>query len=59
MQGHTHKPEISYVGKGKVFINTGTWTNMYQLDFGRAREEEMLTFAKLEVYNPNNDNDEK
>lgn len=57
MQGHTHKPEISYPRKGKVFINTGTWTNMYQLDFGRAREEEMLTFAKLEVYNPNNDNE--
>lgn len=58
MQGHTHKPEISYVGKGKVFINTGTWTNMYQLDFGRAKEEEMLTFAKIDIYKPDQ-NDEK
>jgi UDP-2,3-diacylglucosamine pyrophosphatase LpxH len=50
LQGHTHKPEISYLRKGKVFINTGTWTNMYQLDFGKSREEEMLTFAKLDVF---------
>ena len=33
----------------KVFINTGTWTNMYQLDFGRSKENEMLTYAKIEV----------
>ena len=58
IQGHTHKPEISFVGKDKVFINTGTWTNMYQLDFGRAKEEEMLTYAKIDIYRPN-ENDEK
>jgi len=53
MQGHTHKPEISFFRKGKVFINTGTWTNMYQLDFGRSREEEMLTYAKIDAQKPN------
>ena len=49
IQGHTHHPEISYFDDGKIFINTGTWTNMYQLDFGRAKENEMLTYAKISV----------
>ncbi len=48
IQGHTHHPEISYFDEGKIFINTGTWTNMYQLDYGRQKENEMLTYAKIE-----------
>ena len=53
LQDHTHKPEITFLSKSKVFINTGTWTDMYQLDFGRSRENEMLTYAKIEVLSPN------
>lgn len=57
LQGHTHKPEITFFSKTKVFINTGTWTDMYQLDFGRSRENEMLTYAKIEVLSPNTVNE--
>ena len=28
---------------------------MYQLDFGRSRENEMLTYAKIEIVSPNSE----
>jgi UDP-2,3-diacylglucosamine pyrophosphatase LpxH len=47
--GHTHNPTYSIYADGSVFINTGTWTNMYHLDFGKRNDWPMLTFARIEV----------
>ncbi len=47
--GHTHRPEYTSTGSGKVFINTGTWTKMHDLDFGKRREGIALTYAKVDI----------
>ena len=35
--GHTHYPTFREYDDGSIFINTGTWTKMYNLDFGKTR----------------------
>lgn len=47
--GHTHEPTLRTFSDGKVFINTGTWTNMYHLDFGKQTFGPELTYAKINV----------
>ena len=49
--GHTHEPACKTYANGKTFINTGTWTRMYHLDFGKGGSSEILTFAKIDVFN--------
>lgn len=51
--GHTHEPICRTYTNGKTFINTGTWTRMYNLDFGKGGASEKLTFAKIEVLEKN------
>jgi len=48
--GHTHQPEYRAIFD-KTFINTGTWTKMHELDFGRRREGLALTYAKIDLLN--------
>lgn len=50
--GHTHEPTLRTSSEGKVFINTGTWTNMYHLDFGKQSFGPQLTYAKIQVKEP-------
>jgi len=47
--GHTHEPICRNYSNGKTFINTGTWTRMYHLDFGKDSSSVQLTFAKIDV----------
>lgn len=47
--GHTHEPIYKNYSNGKTFINTGTWTKMYHLDFGKDPSSKQLTFAKIDV----------
>lgn len=47
--GHTHEPIFRSNADGKIFINTGTWTNMYHLDFARGNESKLLTYAQIDV----------
>jgi UDP-2,3-diacylglucosamine pyrophosphatase LpxH len=47
--GHTHDPIIRSNSTGSTFINTGTWTNMYHLDFGKRNEGDLLTYAQIDV----------
>jgi UDP-2,3-diacylglucosamine pyrophosphatase LpxH len=47
--GHTHEPTLRTLSDGKVFINTGTWTKMYHLDFGKQTFGPQLTYAKVNV----------
>ncbi|MBC7538349.1 MAG: metallophosphoesterase [Bacteriovorax sp.] len=47
--GHTHDPIFREYDDGSIFINTGTWTKMYNLDFGKNFQGEKLTFARVDV----------
>ena len=47
--GHTHDPIFREYDDGSVFINTGTWTKMYNLDFGKNTYGARLTFARVDV----------
>ena len=47
--GHTHDPIFREYDDGSIFINTGTWTKMYNLDFGKNFHGAKLTFAKIDI----------
>ena len=47
--GHTHDPIFREYEDGSIFINTGTWTKMYNLDFGKSFHGAKLTFARIDV----------
>ena len=47
--GHTHDPIFHEYDDGSIFINTGTWTKMYNLDFGKNFYGAKLTFARIDV----------
>ena len=47
--GHTHEPAFKTRPDGKIFINTGTWTDMYYLDFPRGNQGNHLTYAQIDV----------
>ena len=47
--GHTHKPMNKVYPDGKQYINTGTWTKMINLDWGRLGQQFSLTFALVRI----------
>ncbi|MCB9061777.1 MAG: metallophosphoesterase [Halobacteriovoraceae bacterium] len=47
--GHTHDPIFRSNLDGTIFINTGTWTKMYNLDFGKRQNGELLTYAQIDI----------
>ena len=47
--GHTHEPSFRTFVDGRAFINTGTWTDMYYLDWGKGRHSPQLTYAQIDV----------
>ncbi len=47
--GHTHNPSLRIYNDGTIFINTGTWTRMVNLDLGKWSHENVLTYAKIVV----------
>jgi len=51
--GHTHEPVYRSFADGTCFINTGTWTKMTNLDFNQFRAGRRLTFALIQVEQPN------
>jgi UDP-2,3-diacylglucosamine pyrophosphatase LpxH len=57
--GHTHDPIFREYDDGSIFINTGTWTKMYNLDFGKNFQGAKLTFAKVDVKEKVEDQSEK
>lgn len=46
--GHTHEPIFRTYADGSAFINTGTWTRMYHLDFGKSNQDGHLTYAQID-----------
>jgi UDP-2,3-diacylglucosamine pyrophosphatase LpxH len=51
--GHTHDPIFREYDDGSIFINTGTWTKMYNLDFGKNYYGARLTFARIDIQEKN------
>ena len=47
--GHTHNPALRIFNDGTIFINTGTWTRMVNLDLGQWNYGNVLTYAKVLV----------
>jgi UDP-2,3-diacylglucosamine pyrophosphatase LpxH len=47
--GHTHNPALRIFNDGTMFINTGTWTRMVNLDLGQWNNGNVLTYAKIVV----------
>lgn len=47
--GHTHEPVYRNYVDGNIFINTGTWTDMYHMDWARAKNGQELTYAQISV----------
>jgi UDP-2,3-diacylglucosamine pyrophosphatase LpxH len=47
--GHSHLPRIRSYADGTIFINTGTWIKMYNLDFSGGGKEYQLTYARIDV----------
>lgn len=47
--GHTHNPTLRIFNDGTIFINTGTWTRMVNLDLGQWNNGNALTYAKVLV----------
>jgi UDP-2,3-diacylglucosamine pyrophosphatase LpxH len=57
--GHTHDPIFREYDDGSIFINTGTWTKMYNLDFGKNFNGAKLTFARVDVKEKNQEQAER
>jgi len=48
--GHTHEPIYRTYVDGTSFINTGTWTDMYHMDWGKDSNGPQLTYAQLNFF---------
>lgn len=47
--GHTHNPAMRSFADGTTFINTGTWTRVWNLGFGKRVNGVQLCFAQIDV----------
>lgn len=48
--GHTHNPTFRIFNDGTYFINTGTWTNMVNLDLAQWNHAQSLPYARVATY---------
>ena len=55
--GHTHEPIYREYADGTTFVNTGTWTRMVNLDLSHDMNDTPLSFAKVEVFDQENLNE--
>ncbi len=46
--GHSHAPKVRAIEDGKVYINTGSWVRMINLDVQHLGQENGLTYALIE-----------
>lgn len=47
--GHTHYPTHRIFSDGRIFINTGTWTDMHYMEFEKNEIGRLLTYAKVDI----------
>lgn len=45
--GHSHEPRIKRMPGGGLYLNTGTWTNMINLDLHRLGQRHGLTYVEI------------
>jgi UDP-2,3-diacylglucosamine pyrophosphatase LpxH len=50
IMGHTHDPVYRIYAGGEIFLNTGTWTDMYYLGFENNSIGSKLTFAQVDTF---------
>jgi len=53
LTGHTHTPTYRLYQDGTVFINSGTWTKVINMDNTSSARDINLAFAKVEILNKN------
>lgn len=53
--GHTHEPIFRIFNNGNCFINTGTWTDMYYMNW---KNKSGLTFAHVDIISKPDKDDE-
>lgn len=46
--GHSHAPKVRALEDGKVYVNTGSWVRMINLDVQHLGQENGLTYALIE-----------
>lgn len=46
--GHSHSPKVRAIEEGKVYVNTGSWVRMINLDIQHLGQENGLTYALIE-----------
>ncbi len=49
--GHSHAPRVRVIEGGKLYVNTGSWVRMINLDLQHFGQENGLTYALIE-YDP-------
>ncbi|MBF0360202.1 MAG: metallophosphoesterase [Oligoflexia bacterium] len=47
--GHTHIPGYRTYINGNTFINTGSWTKMFNMDFTKRQDGRKLTYALISI----------
>jgi hypothetical protein len=55
--GHTHNPTFRLYNDQTIFMNTGTWTRMINLDLSQRDTDNILPYARLAVKNTEYDQD--
>ena len=50
VMGHNHEAEYTENGDGTTYLNTGTWTRFYHLDFAKLQLERKFTFAQIDFF---------
>jgi UDP-2,3-diacylglucosamine pyrophosphatase LpxH len=46
--GHSHEPRVKQLPGGRLYLNTGTWTKMLNLDLFHLGQETGLTYVSIE-----------
>lgn len=46
--GHSHEPRVKQLPGGRLYLNTGTWTKMVNLDLFHLGQEHGLTYVCIE-----------
>lgn len=53
--GHTHEPTYKVYANGNIFINTGTWIKMINLDFSKKQDGLKMTYGQIDIHKNKNE----
>lgn len=46
--GHDHRPAFRRIGKGQLYVNTGTWNDLIHLDIANLGRQLRTTYAQID-----------